>query len=72
MINFFKKVYYKLWLKHYYSKVQDLTKVKFKLRMKSIKLGERFTLCVKKLESLGVNNPKAIVTGERPPTGKIK
>ena len=72
MIKFLKKVYYKLWLNRHYSKIQSLAKFTFKLRNKNIKLGEKFSNCVSKLESLGVKNPKSIVIGERPPTGKIK
>ena len=72
MINLLKKIYYKVWLKHHYSKIQSSAKATFRLRDKNIKRGEKFSNCVKKLESLGVKNPKTIVLGQRPPTGKIK
>ena len=72
MIKWFKKYFLKRRLKRLYKLVQKLTEVKFSLRMKSIKLGQSFNETADKLEELGVNNPKELVIGKRPPTGRVK
>lgn len=72
MIKWIKRFFFKRRLKRLYKRVQKLTEVKFSLRMKSIKLGEDFNETAAKLEDLGVNNPKELVIGKRPPTGLIK
>ena len=72
MINFIKRFFLKRKLCSLYNSIQVLTERKFSLRMKSIDKGQAFVKTVLRLEELGVKNPKELVLGLRPKTGKIK
>jgi len=72
MINWLKKLWYKDRLKSVYAAQQKEAARTLKRRMKDIARGQKFLEIVKKLQALGIENPKEIVIGKRPPTGRIK
>jgi len=72
MINFILRLFWIWRFKRLYARIQKRAERVLKSRDETIRLNKKFHEYIGTLKKYGVKNPKEIVLGKRPPTGKIK